>query len=450
MDARWLAWSVLLPPTTTYTTWHLPDDLGASVRGHAGGDGDVWIGWRPGLADVPTSPGSVVLLNPRRIETASLRARGYDHVRRWWVVPSLRQARWFVPCDAPAIIAQAWNLYTPFRLRARMQKALLRSRLGQRLLTRLSDEVVMARQHMGPFEAQMCATLGGDSYSLAIATATSTVLPKATVQVISPQGTTVAYAKVSGAPNTAARIANDARFTRYIRDLDLRTVTCPRVLAAVGDDQRYMMITSALASTNMRMPLELEEWHGAALAELASLPTSLRFCDLLDALERRLEAVTPSLPSEWQSRLGRTSRLLHEHVELAPVQATLAHGDFAPWNIRLYERSSRLAIFDWEAAQDAQFPLWDALHFVTQVNLLVHRKSPRAILAAVFAGVRRWLSLVDAPATLRTLSGLYAAYLLDSCVQWFELHGSGPVALSPDREQCQRGQILDLVNDLYA
>lgn len=53
------------------------------------------------------------------------------------------------------------------------------------------------------------------------------------------------------------------------------------------------------------------------------------------------------------------------------LPACLAHGDFAPWNVRV--RDGRLFAFDWEYAQALANPLHDFLHFHLMGRLARHR-----------------------------------------------------------------------------
>ena len=83
---------------------------------------------------------------------------------------------------------------------------------------------------------------------------------------------------------------------------------------------------------------------------------------------------------------------------------SVAHGDFAPWNTRLGERS--LFVLDWERASEGMSPLYDAFNFQALQEALQGRR--RAI------ADRRFLErLLDAqwPEGGKHLPDLYLAYL---------------------------------------
>ena len=78
------------------------------------------------------------------------------------------------------------------------------------------------------------------------------------------------------------------------------------------------------------------------------------------AVERAVQA--RELPNPLLQRLpGRT------------VPATLQHGDFAPWNIKVSPASGAWTVLDWERGELAGIPGWDWFHYVLQPAILVER-----------------------------------------------------------------------------
>ncbi len=58
--------------------------------------------------------------NHRNLPVDQLRDAGFCYVRRFAVLPSLQDARWFIPIDAPRVSAAAFRMYTPYRMAARL------------------------------------------------------------------------------------------------------------------------------------------------------------------------------------------------------------------------------------------------------------------------------------------------------------------------------------------
>lgn len=78
-------------------------------------------------------------------------------------------------------------------------------------------------------------------------------------------------------------------------------------------------------------------------------------------LQVRCRALSPSLEIAWRSLFEETLRDIDLKIGSLSLPACLAHGDFAPWNIRV--ANGRLFVFDWEYAQECASPLHDYLHF---------------------------------------------------------------------------------------
>lgn len=60
------------------------------------------------------------------------------------------------------------------------------------------------------------------------------------------------------------------------------------------------------------------------------------------------------------------------------LHPTVAHGDFAPWNIKA--AGGRWTVLDWERGELNGVPGWDWFHFMLQPALLVRRDRPAALL----------------------------------------------------------------------
>src|SRR5690606_28180655 len=67
----------------------------------------------------------------------------------------------------------------------------------------------------------------------------------------------------------------------------------------------------------------------------------------------------------------------------AGVLTSLAHGDFAPWNLRTLE-DGRVYVFDWEYAGPGQARLNDLCHHLFMPGVLVKGLDPRAAVEALW------------------------------------------------------------------
>jgi hypothetical protein len=81
--------------------------------------------------------------------------------------------------------------------------------------------------------------------------------------------------------------------------------------------------------------------------------------------------------SVWQELQARAQSpwlaALTRKLEGRLVHPAIAHGDFAPWNIKVLPNRS-WAVLDWERGELAGIPAWDWFHFVLQPAILVARQ----------------------------------------------------------------------------
>jgi hypothetical protein len=82
---------------------------------------------------------------------------------------------------------------------------------------------------------------------------------------------------------------------------------------------------------------------------------------------QRLQAAAPDLAPSLKE-MGTTR-----------VAVTLAHGDFAPWNIKVTPRG--WVVLDWEQGENPGVPGWDWFHFLIQSQRLVLHLSPEQLLS---------------------------------------------------------------------
>ena len=111
-----------------------------------------------------------------------------------------------------------------------------------------------------------------------------------------------------------------------------------------------------------------------------------------------------SSPETLPANLGPALERLHDELGPVNMPLSLAHGDFAPWNTRLGERS--LFVLDWERASEGMTPLYDAFNFQALQSALLGRR--KGIRDRLFL-----LTLLDAiwPEGHKHLPILYLAYL---------------------------------------
>lgn len=452
MDERLLSWVLLLPAGATISPWRVPDGVAALLGNRLDPAGDTWLGWEPAVKDLPdlSQFQAVVLVKPRGVLASSLHAQGFTRIRSFAVVSSLSEPRWFIPDHSKTAALAAWDLYSPIRRRARLSKAVATALTRSGWISRVGDHMVVARRQDSLLEEVLQRVVGSHAISIAIASGTPGPRRKLTVQASTDNGSVLAYAKFGEPTEAAMAVRREAKFLARVGRLGLRTTIIPSLLHHGSHTGGYLMVTTPLATRLRASQAALTQRHVDVLLEFASRTGTSSMLDLLQRLDLRVTALAHRISPEWHRRLSLAVAAIRSTPGMNEFGTALAHGDFAPWNIKSEPTGGRLAIIDWEQGSEEQFLLWDAFHFRTQVALLVDRVQARAGVAGILYDLKT-VSLVRALGiSAPHVTMLYMAYLADSIAQWFEERSdSAATTVVADNIQSQRGLMLEAVMDAH-
>jgi hypothetical protein len=329
-----------------------------------------------------------------RLETAKSAGRAYG------AYPNLANVRWLLPANQPALRrAGIGGLYQPNSLRGRA----LRTTIGAGAVS--GEKVWLEEDALARLEMMLASVVGVEAVRLAFYLGVPAPHRKVTAQVLTPDGKSLAYAKIA---------------------------TSPLAQAAVETERRALLRLSESADLQGAVPkvLEFLDWHGSTILLITMGPprpgprelssVHLRFCTQVFESFRVQETFVESpmwtrmseiwlrlqhsSPETLPANLGPALERLRGELGLVSMPMSLAHGDFAPWNTRLGPRS--LFVLDWERASEGMSPLYDAFNFQALQAALQGRRG----------GIRDrrfLLTLLDAlwPEGRKHLPVLYLAYL---------------------------------------
>lgn len=458
-------WLNLLPPDTRFELRGAPSSLVDGLRDRVSTGGNTLLGWRVRPSDLTPTLGyrGLALFDPIMISPAWLRDQGFAHLRHLSVVPSLHNPRWLLPWDARRAAARGWDLYNPQSTRGRVAKATARWITRSFGASTLGRELLIAHRSCPPLDETLIRTLGTTDYELSLAPrwpgARRRLGPllatpqgrellflkhRISMQATTPAGEVLAYIKFATRSGAIQAIEHEARFTSYVSGLHLEAAVVPKVLHHGPDNGGYLAISAPLACGSRASETVLTQRHLKLLAEFARHTGPQRTSTLLEDVSRRMDACHNLLDQHWHDLFTRGTAALRGISSLADLPTSLAHGDFAPWNLRLDFNSGRLAVFDWERAQRGQFLLYDCFHFQIQTNTLLHHLGGRTNV------IRTLGSTLDSPLVQALglarpqVAALLVAYLLDSSLRWFEDHRALPdlQALAESTYQAMRGAML--------
>jgi hypothetical protein len=329
-----------------------------------------------------------------RLETGKTAGRMYT------AYPNLADVRWLLPANQPALRrAGIGGLYQPNSLRGRA----VRTIIGAGAMP--GEKVWLEEDALARLETMLASSMGVEAVRLAFYLGVPAPHRKVTAQVLTPDGKTLAYAKIA---------------TSHLAQAALKT------------ERRALLRLSESAGLQGTIPKVLDslDWHGGTILLITMGPprpgprvlssVHLRFCTQVFQSFRGQETFVESpmwtcmseiwhhlqhsSPETLPANLGPALERLHDELGQVNLPLSLAHGDFAPWNTRLGPRS--LFVLDWERASEGMSPLYDAFNFqALQAALQGRRRGIR--------DPRFLLTLLDAiwPEGRKHLPMLYLAYL---------------------------------------
>jgi hypothetical protein len=329
-----------------------------------------------------------------RLETGKTAGRVYT------AYPNLADVRWLLPVNRPALRrAGIEGLYQPNSLRGWA----VRTIIGAGVVP--GERVCLEEEGLARLEKMLALVLGVEAVRLAFYLGVPSPHRKVTAQVLTPDGKTLAYAKIATSPLAQAAVDTERRaLLRLSQSAGLKG-TVPKVLGSLQwQGGTILLITMGpprpgprgLSSVHLRFLKEVFE----AFRVQETFVESPMWTHISETWLRLQQSSPETLPEI----LGPALERLHEELGEVSMPVSLAHGDFAPWNTRLGAHS--LFVLDWERASEGMSPLYDAFNFqALQAALQGRRRGIR--------DQRFLLRLLESlwPEGRNHLSVLYLAYL---------------------------------------
>ncbi|MDX9818275.1 MAG: phosphotransferase [Desulfococcus multivorans] len=301
--------------------------------------------------------------------------------------------RILIPIASPAIQAGSFGLYSPCSIQGKIFKWLgkIAVRVGvlhmvgcacarpvEAFKTTETLEPILKTQIFNGLQNDWKAVLGRDEIFFAMSLGEPNLYRKATALIFDKSEKPVAFAKVAGTDQAKALIANEAAALDKMSLLGCRSLAAPCFLGQ-GKTENISWILQTPLLRGRPSPNKLHKEHHAFLAEIAqrSIQTKVleedSFVRFISTAHKR-----PALPmkTEFESERDFVEKLYYllkaQNFDV-PWPFTIAHGDFAPWNMRLVD--GRLGLFDWEYCMPVAPAGWDLFYFVFRVDNLIKRHS---------------------------------------------------------------------------
>jgi hypothetical protein len=346
-----------------------------------------------------------------RIGDAPHDAAGGDVHREYLLLPSGRRPRLLVPRGRRAATAAVRGYGVGRSRSARWQAAglALGMRTGLAPLL-LRDRVRLVSGDRNGAAASIESHLGevlGREVLLSMYLGAPRANRKPVLQVLSPEGRTLAYVKVGVDPLTCRLVRDEAAALETLAEAGLQRATVPAPLHSGRWNDLELLVQSPLPVAGSRGRPTREQVVAAqaevsAIGRTAGVPLSAS--PYWTALRARIDALPATEAARTLADLGAG---IEERFGDVPLTLGAWHGDWTPWNTAL--AGERLLVWDWERFASAVPVGFDAVHWELQQDLVNRMADPSE-------SARR--SLASAPTVLEPF-GVTAAHARVTTVCYF-------------------------------
>jgi hypothetical protein len=363
--------------------------------------------WPPaGLPGLPGLPGQA--------ETAQVRMPPGQLL----VLPNAERPKLIVPVGRRASSAAIRRYGEPGSMKTRLATRALAVMLAGGLGGVLGDRLHLDVPANGETIDSYLESALGRPVTISMHIGAARANRKPVLQLLTPAGETVGFAKIGINPLTASLVRAEQATLRSLAGHDLTLMRLPEVLAAGQWNGLEVMVLSPLPVWLKRRPLAPGQLP-AALAELSAVAGTtsepLAGSPYAQRLTARISQADATLDRD---RLAELAGRLTAAARAGSASLSFGswHGDLTPWN--LANTTAGLLVWDWERFTTGVPAGFDMLHYWLQNA--VRRPSEDPALAA-----RRCVALApellepfgmpEAPARLTAL-----AYLADLSARYLE------------------------------
>ena len=262
--------------------------------------------------------------------------------RMYTAYPNLANVRWLLPAKEPALRrAGIGGLYQPNSLRGRA----LRTIIGAGAV--LGERVWLEKDALARLERMVASVMGVEAVRLAFYMGVPSPHRKVTAQVLTPEGKTLAYAKIATSSLAQAALETERRALLRLSESAGLKGTVPKVLGSLPwHGGTILLITMgpprpgprALSSVHLRFCTQV--FQSFEVCEtFAESPMWTRMSEIWLHLRH-------SSPETMPANVGPALERLHEELGPLSMPLSLAHGDFTPWNTRLGALGRRRGLRD--------------------------------------------------------------------------------------------------------
>jgi Phosphotransferase enzyme family len=345
--------------------------------------------------------------------------RGYGSassrkIAEFVVLPNARQAHLLVPIDSAPAAQQALRNYNDARRAIRGGAAVLGLAARVGVLGLVGERVTVWQRPGsdpggGRLDAYLANLLGVPEVRIAVRMGGRRPNRKPVLQILTPGGDILAYAKLGWNPTTRALVRNETLvLAKLARSAGGRSFSTPDVIHSGDHGELTVLVmapvapTAWLRSRPSRAELEEVARDIAALGPLSR--ERLGASDFWQETRTRLEKLRDSVRATRYEVLDELTSRLEEQYGDVEVPFGDWHGDWTQWNMA--SDGSRLMIFDWERS-GRRVPIGiDAAHHDFDFAVKFHKRHPLEVVRSLALGGGTVLPSFSAETAARLLVAL--------------------------------------------
>lgn len=277
------------------------------------------------------------------------------------IIPSYDQPRCLLPIGDKRCTLCGLDMVQPRARRWWVRRALLKGVVKTGWKGWAWDSISIKRFQMQPLEDIVGKVTGEAHPEFAILVGRSGLYRKITVQVISPDGKVLCYAKLPLSEASGAHLQREAEVLERLGTFPVFRNHIPEVLHQQPWHDGYVVFQSACSGISG--PTKFTAAHNRFLHRLGAVGEVRRAGeDLVEEVRKRWEGSAQLFSPEHRRHAETALQQAGEWLRGLTVPCGCMHGDFAPGNTRVLP-NGELFVFDWELTEFDKPNLWDILNF---------------------------------------------------------------------------------------
>lgn len=341
---------------------------------------------------------------------------GADVVEKYYCIPSRDNCRWIIPAGPRELAKRSWDLYQPYGRKGQLYKRINRLTTAfsyykcHRWAIASSD--IFKSSASEAIRKKLEEIFGGQNMTMALSLGTPSPFRKITGLVMTKDGTALAYVKLGETALAIERIKYEAKMLSSLnlenRNVKVKIAT-PECLYEGVAGNAYALIQRPAPFDGKNGGRSFNADYLSVLQTLSANATTIKlsesrfynelykklnfYCYQKDLLERGMEYIANNASNE-----------------VIPV--SLAHGDFAPWNMVWNKNNTEVFLYDWEAASTEAPTGLDLVHFSFQTGFLLKKLRGDFLLRHILKNVKASMVITPFKAKILSPATLIITYLL--------------------------------------